>query len=399
MGGPEGARAEDGEQGGEQGEGGGQHRRDPDRQDRAEPVGRLEVGDEQDQHRRDHGAARGGDRRHALAQGERQRLRRRPAAVELLAVAVDEQQRVVGAGAEDQHQQQHRPLRVDGDPARLDQQVGEADGDQVGGADDEQRRQRQQRRPVDEQEQQQDQAERRHQQRVAGFVGDPLEVGGDPGRPGDVGADPGRHVVGEVAADPPHAAGDGAAVGRVQRQHDQRRFAVAGERADAAGDRGDVAERLGGVGREGVDDRRRAGDRQPVEAVADPPDRRQVGFAQPAGTVEDDDRRHLFGGVAVALLAAGVERLDRPRRFRVGGQEAGLPGRGDAADPVVAEVAGDAERQPDRDRQPAPARPGDRGGESLSHGRGISGAPTARTLAPAADPKRDRQSVVHRPAG
>ena len=34
---------------------GEQHHRDADRQDRAEPVGRLEVGDEQHQHRRDHG--------------------------------------------------------------------------------------------------------------------------------------------------------------------------------------------------------------------------------------------------------------------------------------------------------------------------------------------------------
>ena len=38
---PEGALAEDREQRRQQGEGGGEHRRDPDRQDRAEPVGRL----------------------------------------------------------------------------------------------------------------------------------------------------------------------------------------------------------------------------------------------------------------------------------------------------------------------------------------------------------------------
>ena len=77
---------------------------------------------------------------------------------QLLAVAVDEQQRVVGAGAEDQHQQQERPLDVDDDPARLDQQVGDADRDHVGGADRDQRQQRQQRRPVDEQQQDEDQA-------------------------------------------------------------------------------------------------------------------------------------------------------------------------------------------------------------------------------------------------
>ena len=74
---PEGALAEHRQQGGQQGEGGGEHRRDPDRQDRAEPVRRLEVGDEQDQHRRDHRPGRGGDRRRGLAQRRRQRLARR----------------------------------------------------------------------------------------------------------------------------------------------------------------------------------------------------------------------------------------------------------------------------------------------------------------------------------
>ena len=83
--------------------------------------------------------------------------------------------------------------------ARLDQQVGDADRDQVGGADGEQRQQRQQRRPVDDQQQDQDQAEGRDQQRLAGFVGDLLEVGGDPAGPGHVGAEPGHRVGGEVA--------------------------------------------------------------------------------------------------------------------------------------------------------------------------------------------------------
>ena len=148
-----------------------EHHRDPDRQDRAEPVGRLQVGDEQDQHRRDHGRR---PRRRSPARVSRSAAGSASAGgrprCELLAVAVDEQQRVVGAGAEDQHQQQEGALGVDGDPAGLDQQVGDADRDQVGGADGEQRQQRQERRPVDEQQQDQDQAEGRDQQRLAGFA-------------------------------------------------------------------------------------------------------------------------------------------------------------------------------------------------------------------------------------
>ena len=104
--GPEGALAEHREQGGEEGEGGGDHHRDADRQDRPEPVGRLQVGDEEDEHRGDHGAARGGDRPGRVsrsASGSASAAGRPP--LQLFAVAVDEQQRVVGPGAEDEHEQ------------------------------------------------------------------------------------------------------------------------------------------------------------------------------------------------------------------------------------------------------------------------------------------------------
>ena len=43
-------------------------------------------------------------------------------------------------------------------------------------------------------------------------------------------------------------------------------------------------------------------------------------------------------------------------RFGVLGQEAGLAGGGDVVDLRAAEEAGDAEREPDSDRHPAPAR-------------------------------------------
>lgn len=67
--GPEGALAEDREQRREQGEGGGEHHGDADRQDRAEPAGRLEVGDEQDQHRGDDRSAGGQQGRAGLTHG------------------------------------------------------------------------------------------------------------------------------------------------------------------------------------------------------------------------------------------------------------------------------------------------------------------------------------------
>jgi hypothetical protein len=306
------------------------------------------------------------------------------AAAQLLAVAVDEQQRVIGAGAEDQDQEQEGALGVDGDRAGLDQQVGDADRDHVGGADDEQRHDGQQRRPVDDEQQDQDQAEGRDQQRLAGFACDLLEVGGDSAGPGHVGAEAGAPVSGEVLADRFHAFLDRAAFAGVDRQHDQRRFAVARQRPDPVGDRGDVAERGFGVGREGVDDRRRPGDLQPVEAVADAPDRLQIGLGQSPWAVEDDHDRNLFAG-----LLAALEVVEGAGRFGVLGQEAGLPGGGDVVDLGAADEARDGDRQPDRDHQPAAATAGD--GLSETPGHGLDGsASTGGSLAPAEDPTGPR---------
>ena len=74
---------------------------------------------------------------------------------------------------------------------------------------------------------------------------------------------------------------------------------------------------------------------------------------RPLGAFEDDHRRHLFGRHRAGAVA--LQRRDRPRRFGVVGQEARLAGGGDVADPSVGEEAGGADRQPDGDRQPAPA--------------------------------------------
>ena len=154
---------------------------------------------------------------------------------------MDKQQRVVGAGSEHEHEEEEGPLGVDGDPARLDQQVGNPDCHHVGGADREQRQHRQQRRPVDDQKQYQNQRNRREQQRLAGFRGEAVEVGGDPGRAGDVGADPGDRMAGEVGADLGHAALDSATIGRADREDEQRRFAVARQGSHPAYVLGNVA--------------------------------------------------------------------------------------------------------------------------------------------------------------
>jgi len=178
---------------------------------------------------------------------------------------------------------------------------------------------------------------------------------------------------------------------------------------------GDVTERLAGGGGEGVDDRGRAGDAEPVEAAAQVPDRVQVVGRQAAFAVEDDHRRHLFGvgvgggrryatagggvrarfvgrraraaaaGVRSARRPAGadfpvgapraadrrraVEDFDRLDRFRPLRQKARLAGGGDLADVGAGEEAADPDRDPDGDRDPAPARAGHRGSERGDHRR------------------------------
>lgn len=191
---------------------------------------------------------------------------------------------------------------------------------------------------------------------MGGFGGGCLEVGGDPARPGDEGAHAGRLVEPQVGADLVHPFDDGAAVLGVDREEEQGRLAVAGDRADAVGDprhRGEVVP-IAGCARERVEDRRRPGQRQPVEAVADPPDRPQVPLRQPARPFEDDHDRHLFAAAGDVL-----QRLHRPRRFRIGGQEAALPGCGHIVDVRVGDEPGRPEQEPDRDRHPAPAGAGD----------------------------------------
>ena len=142
-------------------------------------------------------------------------------------------------------------------------------------------------------------------------------------------------MAGEVTADLGHAVLDSSGVGRVDREDDQRRFAVAREGAYPTDVLGDVAERLRGVGGEGVDGRRRPSHLEPVEPDPEAADRPQVPLGEPAFAVKDDHCRDLLSATAPAAAPAAAPTLQgflRPRRFRVPGQEARLAGRGDPAD-------------------------------------------------------------------
>ena len=78
---------------------------------------------QQAEHADDDRGAAGEDRRAGPVQRDRHRLVPVLVPAQLLAVAGDQQQRVVGAGAEDQHGQDAGALRVDGQAGVLGEQV------------------------------------------------------------------------------------------------------------------------------------------------------------------------------------------------------------------------------------------------------------------------------------
>ena len=207
--------AEDREEGGQQGQGGGEHL--------AIPIARIGPSQRVD--------SRSASSRTSIAPitvpaEARSAARSRPAPPaapppahgrgELLPVAVDQQQGVVGAGAEDQHQEQDRALGIDViSPARS---AGRRRRSRSG------RRRRRRTRaagPAPGRGRRGagggGEAERRDQQGLGGVFGDPLEVGGDPARAGHVRAQPRLAVVGEVGADPADAVDDRAAIAGVDR--------------------------------------------------------------------------------------------------------------------------------------------------------------------------------------
>ena len=103
--------------------------------------------------------------------GRARHRRRRVAVPQLLAVARDEQQAVVGPRPEHQHDQDRRRLAGHLERAGLDQAVDRPRRDQVGEADDDERHERHHRRPVGHEQQHEHEHERDREQHLV----DPLE--------------------------------------------------------------------------------------------------------------------------------------------------------------------------------------------------------------------------------
>src|ERR1700761_1381258 len=113
---PEGGAADDQEQGGQEGDLGEQGGDDGHGADRAKAVQGGRLRRQQADHRAGHGAGRGQQGGHGGAQGDGHGLFGPGVVAQFLAVAVDEQQRVVGRRAEDQDPQDRRRERADGEP-------------------------------------------------------------------------------------------------------------------------------------------------------------------------------------------------------------------------------------------------------------------------------------------
>ena len=156
---PEHRPAEDGQQRGEQGEPGQQHHADADGQRDAQVGVELEGGGEQGQQGRDDG---GGGERDRLADpfhGRDHRLLAVQACAQVLAHPEDEEQAVVRARAEDQHDQQDLGQRRDLQPVLRGLGHERArDGDGEDGRD--QRDERREQRPEDQQQQPDDEDDR-----------------------------------------------------------------------------------------------------------------------------------------------------------------------------------------------------------------------------------------------
>ena len=125
---------------------------DADGEDRAEARGGVEVGEGQAQHPDGNGRGAGEDRGRGAVQGERHRLVPVLVAAQLLAVARDEQERVVGPCADDEDAEDGLALPVDGEPGVLRQQVDQAGRDEVGRDGAQDRQQPQDRAAVGEQQ-------------------------------------------------------------------------------------------------------------------------------------------------------------------------------------------------------------------------------------------------------
>ena len=282
--GPERPLTGDSEHGRQERQAGEQDDRDPDRVHRPERPVEPQDSREHGEHRGHHGHRARDHRRRGLRERAADGVRHVAAVAEVGAVARDEQQAVVGAGAEHEHEQQRRRRAVHR-KTRLREQVDHSGGDRVGHHHDDERQQCQQRRAVDrEQEQQHEQAGREQQLRVR-LLDRGVEVAQERRRAG--------HVALEAAA----GLREGAEV--LDRRPDAE-DPLRGEREDGDGDvsaRGDESgrrERLQGAVHE-----RHLG--RPPRVGGDPP---AVRGGQPAGAAVDEQD--------LLLVAAREARLDDP---------------------------------------------------------------------------------------
>jgi hypothetical protein len=326
---PEERGAEDDEEGRGEREAGGQRDGDCERHRRADRLDEAEPGDGQGDEADDHGRRRRRDDGPDPGDGPLGRRRprgRAPAAVgrpgQLLAVAADEEDRVVGADPEDEDDHERLDQRADLD-ARLGDPAQEAPRDEIGGPDRQERHEGRQRGPVDG-EQDEDDEEDRHDRRAVGSLEDGGDVvGADPGRPGHANLEPGGRGRGGVVADP----GDGLVRALLEGDHVEP---DGGELGGAV-----LAAHLGRARRVGCH-------RHHAEhVVADRGRRRRVG--QPGGEgvavagvlhgeaalPEEGERRRRHGGVGRERRGADVARLDR---LHVGRQEARLVRGADAGE-------------------------------------------------------------------
>ena len=128
---PEGPAAEQREQRRHQRQPGDEGHEDADAEHRRERAVVAVLGEEQREHRQGHRQAAGGDRLPRLAQRRGERDARVALAAQVLAVARDEEQAVVGPGAEQQDHHERRRLPGEGRPGGLGDQREDAAGDEV----------------------------------------------------------------------------------------------------------------------------------------------------------------------------------------------------------------------------------------------------------------------------
>ena len=293
---PEGAAAPDQEERRQQGQGREHGQADTERRERAEAGGRVHLRERHDQQGEDDGCRRRQDRRRGAGDRQAHRLVPALAPPQLLPVAGDQEQGVVGPGAEDEDERDARGLPVHGH-SQLGQGVPRTAQELLGGDHREDRDHPEDRAAVDGHEQDQDERERGHEEGGVDPAEDADGVGRVARRAGHLGLEARTAQRMRTRAERVHRVRQGGGVVRDgQRRHDERRGAV-----------------LRALRRRR---RQRVGDRVAVESLCERVDRPHVGRRQPPGPPEDGDRRRLCAGREAALLLERANRLRSARQER-----------------------------------------------------------------------------------